>query len=89
MAAVVADRVGRYQKTEDGTAAEQAPDQPAPEVVGAGLRSPLMLADPSHFMAAANIRGIPIERMNMIRPVTRPSRVAPRPVATPKTAIAR
>ena len=30
-----------------------------------------------HFMVAANISGIPIERTHSTRPATRPSRVAP------------
>jgi hypothetical protein len=40
-----------------------------------------------HVMAAANMSGIPTESTNISLPVTRPSRVAPRPVTRPRAMV--
>ena len=92
LAAVIADRVGGDQEAEDDAARGEAAEQPAPEPIGCRVACRLW-ADSSgflfHFMAAANMSGMPTERANMSRPVTRPRRVAPRPVTKPKAAIAR
>ena len=65
LAVVVADRVGSDQKAEGDRAAGQPAEKPASEPVAVRVRAGCewsFCSSSSHFIAAANMSGIPTER---------------------------